>query len=994
MLNLKKVPKEVHKPHKLFSSVDNQLASQSFRPALVQGFTDSSLHAIVNKPPAIAPKPVQPDHVLEAGKKQLLNMIQNLPEGALRTKLESKRVLIELAEIQDRQRKEVMSIDWQDSRPSEGLSHDMLERGLIDRGCYIRLATINHARNKQETKAADKMEQSIKAGQENKKRSKHTEIVNEVMNEHRDFFEFHRKKYVRNIQAALKKCAYSIKAHIDMRDRQELARREKYEKERLKALKANDIDAYIDLINTTKNNRLLEIIQQTDKFLRQLGAKVKIQKGDEHLNEENLQSEEEDSRQIAESFKVSSKMYYNITHTIHEQVKHQPEGVNGGVLKNYQLIGLEWLVSLYNNNLHGILADEMGLGKTIQTISLFQYLIERKGNYGPFLVVVPLSTLSNWMLELMKWAPKIRAVVYKGPPVHRKVLLSNVLSAGSYNVLVTTYEYIIKDKLQLSKIHWSYIVVDEGHRMKNSKSKFAQILGLQFQSDHRLLLTGTPLQNNLAELWSLLNFLLPKIFHSLDDFEKWFNQPFSKLPGEKQIELNEEENLLIINRLHQVLRPFLLRRVKKEVESELPDKVEFVMKVELSAWQKKLYKEIQEKGNLGRDPITGKVFNINNSVMQLRKVCNHPYLFLNYESMSPITDEIWRCSGKFELLDRILPKLIASNHKVLIFSQMTQLMDILQIYFNFRGFNHLRLDGTTKAEERDRRRDLFNSPNSEYHIFLLSTRAGGLGLNLQTADTVIIYDSDWNPQMDLQAQDRAHRIGQTNEVRVYRLVTNTKVEETILTKAAYKKDVDAKVIQAGLFNNKSTDIERREKLKNLLKNEDEEEAEFENEFLTDEQINEIIARNDEEFELFSSMDRQIIESAHYGKSRLLTDEQLPSWLTTKEEENSDREYGRGYRGRKPSYYTQPHAKYPKPVEVKEGPEELPVKRSLDNCASAMPYKQIKLESRDLHDNSQEVVQSDLSIKIRKRSLESEDLDDDISSVFKDDYQDLLGFDDE
>jgi hypothetical protein len=259
---------------------------------------------------------------------------------------------------------------------------------------------------------------------------------------------------------------------------------------------------------------------------------------------------------------------------------------------------------------------------------------------------------------------------------------------------------------------------------------------------------------------------------------------------------------------------------------------------------------------------------------------------------------------------------------------------------------------------------------------------------------VIIYDSDWNPQMDLQAQDRAHRIGQTNEVRVYRLVTNTKVEETILTKAAYKKDVDAKVIQAGLFNNKSTDIERREKLKNLLKNEDEEEAEFENEFLTDEQINEIIARNDEEFELFSSMDRQIIESAHYGKSRLLTDEQLPSWLTTKEEENSDREYGRGYRGRKPSYYTQPHAKYPKPVEVKEGPEELPVKRSLDNCASAMPYKQIKLEPRDLHDNSQEVVQSDLSIKIRKRSLESEDLDDDISSVFKDDYQDLLGFDDE
>lgn len=401
-------------------------------------------------------------------------------------------------------------------------------------------------------------------------------------------------------------------------------------------------------------------------------------------------------------------------------------------------------------------------------------------------------------------------------------------------------------------------MVDEGHRMKNAKSKFAQILGLQYTSDHRLLLTGTPLQNNLNELWALLNFLLPKIFHTLDDFEKWFNIPFSKIPGE-QVELTEEESLLLINRLHQVLRPFLLRRVKKDVEKELPDKVEFVLKVELSSWQKKLYKDIQDKAYFSRENGHWRCKSLNNSVMQLRKVCNHPYLFLHYEQIAYTTDEIWRCSGKFEILDRMLPKFIAMNHKVLIFTQMTHLMDIMQSYFEYRGFKFLRLDGTTKPEDRDLRMALFNNPKSEYYIFLLSTRAGGLGLNLQTADTVIIYDSDWNPQMDLQAQDRAHRLGQKEEVRVYRLVTNTKIEEAILTKAAYKKDVDAKVIQAGLFNTKSTELERNERLRHLLKAEESEESEDETEFLTNQQLNEIISRNEDEFQLYEQMDSKRME---------------------------------------------------------------------------------------------------------------------------------------
>jgi SNF2 family DNA or RNA helicase len=434
--------------------------------------------------------------------------------------------------------------------------------------------------------------------------------------------------------------------------------------------------------------------------------------------------------------------------------------------------------------------------------------------------------------------------------------------------------------------------------MKNAKSKFAQILGQQYQSDHRLLLTGTPLQNNLAELWALLNFLLPKIFHSLDDFEKWFNQPLASV-GEKSTSLSEEETLLIINRLHQVLRPFLLRRVKKEVESELPDKVENVLKVELSSWQRSLYDKIHARTYIG----SGRIKNLNNSVMQLRKVCNHPYLFYP-ECRFPINDDLWRCSGKFELLDRLLPKLIKGRHQCLIFFQMTLVMDIMEKYFEYRNFVYLRLDGSTKSEERERRMGLFNAPNSEFPIFLLSTRAGGLGLNLQAADTVILFDSDWNPMMDLQAQDRAHRIGQKREVRVYRLVTNTKIEETILTRASVKKKLDGQVIQAGLFNNNATDKERQDKLRIFLK-QDEESEEEEQTVMDDEEFNEMFARDTEEFDLFQSMDQARKQTERFD-SRLIRDNKLPDWITEdeKEDQSMPRSYGRGSRVHKKVSYAE------------------------------------------------------------------------------------------
>merc|ERR1719232_683362 len=219
--------------------------------------------------------------------------------------------------------------------------------------------------------------------------------------------------------------------------------------------------------------------------------------------------------------------------------------------------------------------------------------MDRKKNMGPFLIIVPLSTLSNWTLEAQKWAPSMTTVAYKGSPQLRRNIQAQVRS-GRFNALVTTYEYVIKDKAVLSKVRWKYMIIDEGHRMKNHHCKLTQILNTYYTSNNRLLLTGTPLQNKLPELWALLNFLLPSIFKACNTFEQWFNAPFA-ITGEKA-ELNEEETILIIRRLHKVLRPFLLRRLKKDVESQLPDKVEYIIKCEMSGLQRALYTHMQEKG--------------------------------------------------------------------------------------------------------------------------------------------------------------------------------------------------------------------------------------------------------------------------------------------------------------------------------------------------------------------------------------------------------------
>lgn len=755
----------------------------------------------------------------------------------------------------------------------------------------------------QELRLIEQLEREQRTRRERQERSTRWNKVNNVL---AHVTEIHdqgrlRKQRLQNL------AKHVLQAHNQI-ERDEAKKSERTAKQRLQALRANDEDAYLKLLDQTKDTRITHLLKQTNVFLESLAQAVKVQQSEGGRDTDTFEVESGDKAD-----------YYEVAHRIKESISHQPSILVGGTLKEYQIKGLQWMVSLYNNNLNGILADEMGLGKTIQSISLISYLIETKRQPGPYLVIVPLSTLTNWTLEFEKWAPSIKKVVYKGPPNARKSQ-QGVIRSGDFQVLLTTYEYIIKDRPVLSKIRWVHMIIDEGHRMKNTQSKLSATLTQYYYSRHRLILTGTPLQNNLPELWALLNFVLPKIFNSVKTFDEWFNTPFANTGGQDRMELTEEETLLIIRRLHKVLRPFLLRRLKKDVEKDLPDKVEKVIKCKMSALQTKLYDQMLKHNALfvgESEKSKLSIRGLNNRVMQLRKICNHPFVFEEVESLvnpsKSTTDDLWRVAGKFELLDRILPKLKATGHRVLMFFQMTQIMDIMEDYLRLKSTPYLRLDGSTKAEDRSELLKLFNAPESPYFCFLLSTRAGGLGLNLQTADTVVIFDTDWNPHQDLQAQDRAHRIGQTKEVRILRLITEDSVEEAILERALSKLDIDGKVIQAGKFDNKSTSEEQEAFLRSLLEAEEQrrDQKESESDDMDDEEINEILARSEEEGRIFEEMDHERADISGYGrnkpKDRLLSEEELPEAYKKDIQEHfepvDDSMYhGRGARERKTIYY--------------------------------------------------------------------------------------------
>lgn len=489
----------------------------------------------------------------------------------------------------------------------------------------------------------------------------------------------------------------------------------------------------------------------------------------------------------------------------------QPKELKGGSLFPHQLEALNWLRKCWHKSRNVILADEMGLGKTISACAFISSLYFEFKATLPCLVLVPLSTMPNWLAEFSLWAPELNVVEYHGCAKARAMIrqyewhasvpneLNKKTSAYKFNVLLTTYEMVLADSSHLRGVPWEVLIVDEGHRLKNSGSRLFSLLN-SFSFQHRVLLTGTPLQNNLGEMYNLLNFLQPASFPSLTSFEERFN------------DLTTSEK---VEELKKLVAPHMLRRLKKDAMQNIPPKTERMVPVELSSIQAEYYRAMLTKNyqilrNIGKGVAQQSMLNI---VMQLRKVCNHPYLIPGTEpdcgSVEFLHDMRIKASAKLTLLHSMLKILHKEGHRVLIFSQMTKLLDILEDYLaiEFGPKTYERVDGSVAVADRQSAIARFNQDRSRF-VFLLSTRSCGLGINLATADTVIIYDSDFNPHADIQAMNRAHRIGQSNRLLVYRLVVRASVEERILQLAKKKLMLDQ------LFVNKS---ESQKEVEDILK---------------------------------------------------------------------------------------------------------------------------------------------------------------------------------
>lgn len=570
-----------------------------------------------------------------------------------------------------------------------------------------------------------------------------------------------------------------------------------------------DLFRYFIDLNASKDPQFKKIIKEIDNQVSFQDSSSSAKSKSKNKNKgRRRKTEKEEDAELLENEEHVTEGDDNERTVLTES----PTYIHEGQLREYQIQGLNWLISLYENRLSGILADEMGLGKTLQTIAFLGYLRYIKEVDGPFIIIVPKSTLDNWRREFARWTPDVSVVLLQGNKEQRSDLIKNRLMTADFDVLVTSFEMVIRESSTLKKFKWEYIIVDEAHRIKNEASSLSQIIRL-FYSRNRLLITGTPLQNNLHELWALLNFLLPDVFGDSEVFDEWFEGQGGKDGEDEEGELNEEEKQKnqdkVVRQLHQVLSPFLLRRVKSDVETSLLPKIETNIYIGMTEMQINWYKKLLEKdidavnGAIGKREGKTRLLNI---VMQLRKCCNHPYLFDGAEPGPPYTtdEHLVYNAGKMIILDKMLQKFKQEGSRVLIFSQMSRLLDILEDYCYLRDYEYSRIDGSTAHEDRIEAIDDFNAPDLDKFIFLLTTRAGGLGINLTSADVVILYDSDWNPQADLQAMDRAHRIGQKKQVKVYRFVSENAIEEKVLDRAAQKLRLDQLVIQQGRqMNNNS-----------------------------------------------------------------------------------------------------------------------------------------------------------------------------------------------
>lgn len=559
-------------------------------------------------------------------------------------------------------------------------------------------------------------------------------------------------------------------------------------------------DLFRHFIDTNPDPKIRGIITEIDRQDQEEEARMagNKRKGGADGGRRRRTEKEEDAELLREG-----KQEGKTNETIFRESPHFVRGE----MRDYQVAGLNWLVSLHENGISGILADEMGLGKTLQTISFIGYLRFIQDIKGPHLVAVPKSTLDNWKREFARWIPDVNVLVLQGDKETRADLIKDRLADESFDVLITSYEMILREKSHLKKFAWEYIIIDEAHRIKNEESSLAQIIRI-FNSRNRLLITGTPLQNNLHELWALLNFLMPDVFGDSEAFDQWFSS-------------QEEDQDSVVQKLHRVLRPFLLRRVKADVEKSLLPKKEVNLYVSMTPMQRKWYRQILEKDIDAVNNAAGKKESktrLLNIVMQLRKCCNHPYLFDGAEPGPPYTtdEHLVDNSAKMIMLDKLLKRMKAAGSRVLIFSQMSRVLDIMEDYSVFRGYQYCRIDGSTAHEDRIAAIDEYNKEGSEKFLFLLTTRAGGLGINLTSADIVVLFDSDWNPQADLQAMDRAHRIGQKKQVQVFRMVTEQAIEEKVLERAAQKLRLDQLVIQQGRAQQQTKQTSSKDELLGMI----------------------------------------------------------------------------------------------------------------------------------------------------------------------------------